>query len=113
MSGVLDRLKKKRGYPVVVDGQTFHVRSLTIGEFKRYANVKDDAKTGFVIGCALCCDENGDQEFPKLTPAESDVEWAARVLDELEDVPSENIRAISDGVAALSKTPSASAVAKN
>lgn len=112
MSEVLNRLKKKRGYPVVIDEETFYVRSLTIGEFKRLGEIQDDQRTGFTIGCALCSDDKGEPEIPQKD-GEADSAWAERVLEELADVPSETIRALAEGVASLSKTPKASAVAKN
>jgi hypothetical protein len=104
MSSVLSRLKKKRGYPVDIDGETFHVRSLTIGELQRLDLLAAEHKTGFVVGCALCCEASGEQELPRAT-GEDDTAWAARVLTELADVPTETIRALSDGVAAIGKTP--------
>jgi hypothetical protein len=114
MSDVLARLKKKRAYPVTIEGELYHIRPMTIGEITRMKPLDNDSKTGFVVGCTLCDDEAGTQTIPKKAePPESDKDWAARVLAELADVPSETIRALSEAVAALSKTPSASAVAKN
>ena len=104
MSSVLARLKKKRGYPVDIDGETFHVRSLTIGELHRLDLLANEHKTGFVVGCALCGEASGEQELPRNSD-ESDTDWAARVLLELADVPTDTIRALSDGVAAIGKTP--------
>ena len=112
MSGVLDRLKKKRGYPVEIDGDTYYVRSLTIGELKRLADAPAEQKTGFVLGCALCSDSSGVAEFLKLD-GESDTAWADRVMSEIADVPTETIRALSSGVANISKTPRVEVVAKN
>lgn len=104
MSSVLARLKKKRGYPVEIDGETFFVRSLTIGELQRLDKLDSEHKTGFVVGCALCGEASGQQELPR-NDNESDTEWSVRVLTELADVPTETIRALSDGVAAIGKTP--------
>ena len=112
MSDVLDRLRKKRGFPVTIGDETFHVRSLTIGELKRLKTVADDDKTGFMVGCTLCADEGGKQAIPPLDE-ETDADWSKRVVDALADVPSETIRSLSEGIAALSKTPSSTAVAKN
>jgi len=113
MSSVLSRLKKKRGYPVEIDSETFFVRSLTSGELQRLDNLDAGYKTGFVVGCALCCEASGQQELPKAE-GESDHDWATRVLSELADVPTETIRSLSDGVAAIGKTPATlEKIAKN
>jgi len=112
VSAVLERLRKKRGYPVTIDGETFYVRSLTIGELRRLDSLDAEAKTGFVVACALCADANGGQELPQAE-GESDATWALRVLTELADVPTETIRALSDGVAKIGKTPALETVAKN
>jgi hypothetical protein len=113
VSSVLSRLKKKRGYPVDIDGETFHVRSLTIGELQRLDLLDADHKTGFVVGCALCSEANGEQELPRNAD-ETDAAWADRVLAELADVPTDTIRALSDGVAAIGKTPATlEKIAKN
>lgn len=112
MSGVLDRLKKKRGYPVDIDGETYYVRSLTVGELKRLEAVPPAQKTGFVVGCALCTEASGIAEFPQ-SDSESDVDWSNRVMEAISEVPTETIRALSDGVANISKTPKVETVAKN
>jgi hypothetical protein len=111
MSGVLNRLKKKRGFPVVIDGETYYVRSPTIGELRRLDVIPADLKTGFLVGCALCADAGGEPEIPKTE--DSDEAWAKRVLDELQDVPTETIRALSEGVAAIGRTGSVEGAAKN
>jgi hypothetical protein len=112
MSNVLDRLRKKHGSPVVINGETFHVRSLNLGELRRLDALTPDNKTGFLVGCALCTDETGEPAFSKL-PEETDAEWAAGVLKMLDDVPTETIRALSDGVAAIGRVPKLETVAKN
>lgn len=112
MSGVLDRLRKKRGFPVEIDGETYFVRSPTIGELKRLESLEANDKTGFLMGCALCVDAGGLPEFPK-DDGETDPAWASRVLDSLSDVPTQTIRALSDGVAALNKAPKLEGVLKN
>ena len=111
MSNSLSRLRKKRAYPVTIDGEGYHVRSLTIGELRRLDALDADSKTGFVVGCALC-DENGAAELPRIE-GETDSVYSARVLVELDDVPTENIRALSEAVGNIGKTPTIEAIAKN
>lgn len=129
MSNVLIRLRKKRGYPVEINGDTFHVRSLTIGELRRlealdgiktpetpeeYAekSLAQSRRTGFVVGCALCTDESGEAAIPK-TLEETDAAWSDRVLEELSDIATESIRALSEGVTKIGVTPKAESVIKN
>lgn len=112
MSNVLERLRKKRAFPVMIDGQEFHVRTPTIGELRRLDAMTADNRTGFLVGCTLCSDASGVQEIPKQAD-EEDAKWAERVLDALADVPTETIRALSDGVAKISQTPTLEVVVKN
>lgn len=112
MSKVLERLRKKRGRLVTIDSEDFYVRSLTIGELRRLDALKPDERTGFIVGCALCDGADGGQEIPKGGD-EDDSQWAARVLEELADVPSETIKCLADGVAAIGKTPNLETVVKN
>lgn len=111
MSNVLARLSKKRAFPIVIDDETFHVRSLTIGELKRLDSIKGDNRTGFVLGCALV-EESGQTVIPKNAD-ETDDQWSERVLEQLSDVPTQTIKQLSDGVAQIGKTPNAVAVEKN
>ncbi len=112
MSETLNKLRKKRGFPVEIDGDTFHVRSLTLGELRRVETLKPADKTGFVIGCTLCTGDGGEPEFPKQD-GEDDSAWAQRVVDELADVPTETIRTLSDRVASLGKVPKTPDIVKN
>lgn len=112
MSKVLERLRKKHGSKVEIDGEAYYVRSLTIGELRRLDKIEADQKTGFVIGCALCSDESGEAELPKLAD-ESDAVWSERVLGELSDVATETIRALSEGISKIGTTPKAQALIKN
>ena len=111
MSDVLNRLRKKRGSPINIDGETFYVRSLTIGELTQLDTINADERTGYVVGCALV-NEDGSQVIPKAD-SESSIDYAKRVLQELDDVPTANIKAISDGVANLGKSVKPEAVLKN
>lgn len=112
MSKVLERLRKKRGTAVVIGDETFHVRSLTIGELRKLDLLSADDKTGFIVGCALCESGDGGRAIEQ-TPGESDADYAARVLGELSDVPTDAIRALSEGVARIGMTPKMETVIKN
>lgn len=112
MSKVLERLRKKHGHPVTIEEETFHVRSLTIGELRRLDKLKPDERTGFIVGCSLCDGADGAQSLPRAE-GEDDTAWAARVLEELSDVPSESIKALADGVSAIGKPVALETIVKN
>lgn len=112
MSKVADRLRKKRGSPVEIDGETFYVRALTLGEHRRLAEMPDHLRTPFLIGCVLCVDAGGDPELPKLA-SETYEQWAERIAEPVDDIPTDTIRALSEGVAALSKVPKPASILKN
>lgn len=109
---MLSKLRKKRGSAVTIDGDTFYVRALTLGELRRVDALPPDLKTGFVVGCTLCSGLEGEPEFPKLSD-EDDRQWAQRVTDELADVPTDTIRSLSESVSKLGQTPKAADVVKN
>ena len=108
---ILIKLRKKRGYPVVIDDETFHVRSLTIGELQRLDKLDATSKTGFVVGCALCT-ARGEPEFIRSAD-QTDAAWAEEVIQLLDDVPTETIRQLSEGVANIGKMPTVKAILKN
>lgn len=112
MSETLNKLRKKRGSPVEINGDTFHVRGLTRGELRRAAELEADTKPAFLVGCALYADGGEQPEFPKQ-PEESDQDWAKRIAVELDDVPEEKVIAIITGVSNLSKVPKTADIIKN
>lgn len=112
MSGVLNRLRKKRGYPVEIEGETYHVRSLTLGELRRLEPLAAELKTGFVLGCALCSDAEGGQELP-ANDGEADAAWADRIGNELSDIPTQTIRELTESIAKVGTSPRVESIIKN
>jgi hypothetical protein len=122
VSKVLERLKKKRGSPVQIGDETYHVRTMTIGESRRMDRMvaalqrPDDKhpeeRTGFMLGCCVCNDTNGEQAIPKGAD-ETDAQWAVRVLDEFSDVPTETTTALLTGIANIGKPASLDTIIKN
>lgn len=112
MSSVLSQLRKKHGFKVSLYGDDYYVRSMTLGELRRLDAMPVELKTAFMLGCALCENENG---LPAIQKAESedDKAWAARIADEVADVPTETIRALSQAVADIGKVPQPASIAKN
>lgn len=111
-SKVAERLRRKRGFPVEHNGETYHVRELTMGELSRFDRLPKESKTGFLVGCALVEDVGGEQCFPK-EPNEDDAAYAARMMLELAEVTPGTLRALSEGVSKISGAVKVESVLKN
>lgn len=111
-SKVAEKLRKKRGFPVQHDGETYYVRELTMGELARFDKLPKETKTGFLVGCALVEDAGGAPVFPKQ-PDEGDEAYAVRMMAELAEVTPGTLRALSEGVASISKAVKVENVLKN
>lgn len=111
-SSILGKLRKKRGFPVSVQGEDYFIRSLTLGELRRLESLPVESKTAFALCCALCANAEGQPAFPK-DDAEDDAKWAQRIADDISDVPTETIRALSQAVADIGKPTSPASIAKN
>lgn len=112
MSETFKKLRKKRGTPMELDGDTFYVRDLTLGELRRVDALAKEDKTGFVIGCALCTGVDGGPEIPQQE-GETDSNWSKRVAKELEDVPTDKIRELCEGASKSVKVPKTADIVKN
>lgn len=120
MSKTLDNLRKRRGTSIEIDGDTFYVRALTIGESDRVTRLfpvtvphENDTpeqsaerqkqhwrRTAYTIGCYLCDDLDGTPTFPRLAD-ETAEQWADRIVKELDDIEGDKIRALSEKVVNL------------
>lgn len=110
MSDVLNRIKKRRCYPVEVGGGTVHVRSLTRGELDRMTALEKDAKTDFVLGCVLVSSAGEPEFVPE--EGESDVDFAKRIKAAVLDVDTETIAAITEAVGKIGKVTATEALEK-
>ena len=102
MSSILDKMRKRRFYPVKIGDETIHVRSMTIGEMGRMEAVEAGFKTPFVVACCLLRDD-GSQEFTKAGAdvdgiLETDTDFAKRVNDALADVQPETLKELCQAV---------------
>lgn len=111
MITVLDRLRKRRCYPVPEAGEGIFVRSLTRGELIRLGALEGDDKTDFVIGCVLVT-QAGEPVFPKHSD-ETDAEFCARVKAAFLDVDTETVAQISAAVGRIGKVPPPETLVKN
>lgn len=120
---VMDRIKARRCYPVKLGDETVHVRALTIGELKALDKLPPEQQTGFAIGCALV-EQDGKQQFPRLerpvdadTPShlrqETNEEFAARMLEAVDEFPADNLKDISEVIGKLIRVPMHADLVKN
>lgn len=121
MATMLDRLRKRRCYPVALgNDEKVYCRSLTLGELQALEHLPPDLTTPFAIGCALV-DDVGQQEIPRMivadestgAPAETNEAFARRALAALTDVPSDSIRLISEAINKINTAPPVEDLVKN
>ena len=127
MSKVLDNLRKKHGFPVEIDGETYHVRPLTFGEmFKSERLFPIDAeseattlteasknldarlkqsflRTAYMVGCVLCTGVDGEPAFPRQ-PDQSIESWVEGVNEQLADVENVKLKQLLDAAGKLGLT---------
>ncbi len=109
MSSILDRIKKRRCYPV--PGLDVWVRAMTRGELERAAKLPDDLKTDFMLACVLV-DEQG-QPAISATAGESDEDLCRRVAAHTAETDSQTINEILSAVGRIGKPPSVETLAGN
>ena len=112
MSEALNKLKRRRSYPVKLPaGDEIMIRSQTFGEIRRTVAIKDKIiQIGFTIGCVILGDD-GTNLFNKQ-PDETDDAFASRVLDECE-LDIESATAIREAIEKVHTVPKQEVLAKN
>lgn len=108
---VIDKIRKRRAWPVTIEGETVLVRALLDseeGEVKPFAN--DPESYGYAIGCCLL----GDDGLPclKRMPDEESKAFGARVLTEL-DLPADTRAELCDRILKLATGPPIESLKKN
>lgn len=112
MTTVLDRVRKRRHYPVPEIGEGVFVRSLTRGELRRLSALETDLKDEFMFGCALT-DGTGKPEFVQVQE-ETDVAFAQRVRAAIEEhVDLETRSQLGSAIARIVQSPSQRDLQKN
>lgn len=104
MVSVIDKLQKRRLYPVTIAGETVHVQALRHKEFARVLGdlQADDAAFGFTIGHGLLNDD-GSTVFSQGAE-ESDKDFGDRVIDSL-NLPTDTRAELTETILRLSKGP--------
>jgi hypothetical protein len=100
--GVLQKCAKRRCYPVDVDGETVHVRAVTLDEINRVQELDNDAKTFFLLACGIV-ESNGEQGVSAKLANEDDVTWIKRVTPELEVIPADTAQLLLKNIDKVSK----------
>tara|TARA_R110000822_G_scaffold66972_3_gene163418 strand:+ start:419 stop:763 length:345 start_codon:yes stop_codon:yes gene_type:complete len=109
MSSVIERLQRRRHYPIDIDGDDVFVRSLTKAERGLCEPFRDDeASIGYAIGVALVS-EYGAPVFT-ATADESPLAFGNRVLDELQ-LPDDTRSQLVTAILKLSNGPTADQLA--
>lgn len=111
MSSVLQRLRKRRAYPVSIGEDTVYVRALTTAEVEALVKLEGSTQIAFTLGCALVNDA-GEPEFPRQS-GESFEAFANRVLPEFADLPQDVLTVLSQGIDKVSKPANAEALKKS
>lgn len=125
MASMIDRLKRRKCYPVTLPGQggeKIWVRALTIGEMRAVDSLPAELRAAFALGCAIVTD-TGEQDMPRGTvpgkspgdgsAPETNEEYATRVLSLLSDVPTDNLNTASEAIAKLRDQPPVEELVKN
>lgn len=109
---VIDKLRKRRCYPVEIDGETLHVTALTTRVIAALSEVDDNGiwSSGVVLGFGLL----NDDETPVFQQRESEsfVDFGNRVIDEL-DAPLPIVTQLVEAIKKVTRPADAETLAKN
>lgn len=101
--GVIERLQKRRKYPVTVAGEEIWIRAMTQDESKRAMEFANEEESfGLLIGFGLL-NESGDPIFT-VDSGEADVDFGRRVLDAT-DFPTDTRAELAEKILRLTKGP--------
>ena len=105
MSSVIERLQKRRRYPIEIDGETVFIRSLKQAERDACEQFKnEESSLGYAIGIALMAD-NGEPMFTQSAD-EPAIDFGDRVLTTL-DMADDTRSQLVNAILKLSNGPTA------
>ena len=111
MSSVFDKIRKRRKWPVEIDGETVYVRALLESEHREVKPFENESESyGYAIGCCLLNDD-GSQAIIRA-PGEAAKEFGARVLSKL-DLPTDTRAELCERIVKLATGPPLEVIAKN
>ena len=112
MSGVAEKIQKRRFYPVTIDGETFHVRALSVADRRRIDAMSDVMqKSFFALGRGLC-NEQGGELFPREND-EDDAGYATRIESLIPEIPTDTFNELGAAINRVGIVPRAEVIAKN
>ena len=111
MSSVFQKVAKRKAYPVEIDGETMHVSEPTFGKIDRFKSLGGEKSTWLALGLCLVS-ENGETLFT-IEPAETDEQFADRVMTDAQDVTPSVVKALSDAIMKLINPVKQEALEKN
>jgi hypothetical protein len=107
-----EKLLKRQCYPVKVsEGETVHVRSLTVSELRRQFDLQHGNQALFSIGKTLC-NPDGSPAYPQ-SPEEDDATYAARIAAEFAEVPNSVVHELASAITKISTAQPLEKLTKN
>lgn len=111
MSAVIDKVRKRRRWPIELDGETVYIRAMIESEHREVKDFDSDVESyGFAIGCCLLNDD-GSAAISRQS-GESARDFGARVLREL-DLPVDTRAQLCERIVKLATGPPVETLAKN
>jgi hypothetical protein len=112
MKSVLEKIQRRRFFPVEVDGETVHLKSLGFQDALAIDSLADNGdKVLYALGCSLL-EEDGVPAI-KRGDGESVQQYVARVRELTVDMPPSIGKQLSEAITKITKTPSLDTIAKN
>lgn len=119
---IIQRLQRRRCYPVKIDGEDYHVRAMTIRELEILGALPGECAAGWAIGCALVNSDRSaiftlgtvtDPTNPAEARPETNEEFARRVQDNLVDIPNDSMHELTAAIGKLNRVPDQETLQKN
>lgn len=110
--GIVQKLRKRKCYPVTIGEETIHVRPLTLGELSQLDGLQGARQiAGFYFGCSLV-DDSGEPAFKRVEGETLDA-FAERVANDLQDIPQDTLHLIRQAIEKASNVPSLESLKKS
>ncbi len=110
MSKLIERIQKRKKWPVKLGEDTIYIRALVKREQREAQEVSDPILRGyFIFGCILL-EDDGSMTFTRAA-GESPTDFAARVGEVMDSVPEDSQAAIANALTKAQTVPES--LAKN
>lgn len=109
---VIQRVQKRRKYPITVDGDTIYLRTLSYEDAELIDTITEPVdKLFYAVGQAMI-EDSGEPAFPPIA-GETPSEFAARAKAALKGMGQDTLKEISEAITKITKAPSTEAIVKN